>query len=207
MKLLIVDDHPMVRDGLVALLEHALPRCVVLQANDPVEGLEALERHPDLDVALVDLALPGIGGMAMIREFSARRPALPVIVLSSSEDPDDVRLAFTSGARGYLPKSASRQTLLAALQFVLAGNRYVPEFMILNSAPVSGDSPKATARLTDRQLEVLQRMATGLSNKEIGHMLDVSEKTVKAHVTEIFRVLAVANRTQAIAVGRQQGLI
>lgn len=207
MKLLIVDDHPLVREGLVALLQHASPSCVVLQANDPVEGLDALERHPDLDVALVDLALPGIGGMATIREFSKRRPALPVVVLSSSEDPDDARLAFTSGARGYLPKSTSRQTLLAALQFVLAGNRYVPEFMLWDSATVSGYSPKGTARLTERQFEVLQQMATGLSNKEIGHVLDVSEKTVKAHVTEIFRALAVTNRTQAIAVGRQQGLI
>jgi DNA-binding NarL/FixJ family response regulator len=207
MKLLIVDDHPLVREGMAALLQHASPSCVVLHANDPVEGLEALERHPDLDVALVDLALPGIGGMATICEFNQRRPALPVVVLSSSEDPDDVRLAFTSGARGYLPKSIPRQTLLAALQFVLAGNRYVPEFMLWDRATVSGDSPKGTARLTERQLEVLQRMATGLSNKEIGRILGVSEKTVKAHVTDIFRALAVTNRTQAIDAGRQQGLI
>jgi two-component system, NarL family, nitrate/nitrite response regulator NarL len=207
MKLLIVDDHPLVRDGLVALLQRTLPSCVVLQANDHIEGLDALERHPDLDVAVVDLALPGISGMAMIREFSDRRPALPVIVLSSSEDPDDVRLAFTSGARGYVPKSISRQALLAALRFVLDGNRYVPEFMLLDSALVSGDSPKGAARLTGRQLEVLRLIATGLSNKEIGHRLSVSEKTVKAHVTEIFRALGVANRTQAGAVARQQRLI
>jgi two-component system, NarL family, nitrate/nitrite response regulator NarL len=207
MKLLIVDDHPLVRDGLAAFLRHASPNCVVLQANDSIEGLDALERHPDLDVAVVDLAMPGISGMTMIREFSDRRPALPVVVLSSSEDPDDVRLAFTSGARGYVPKSISRQTLLAALRFVLDGNRYVPEFMLLDSALVSGDSPKGTARLTERQLEVLRLMATGLSNKEIGQMLSVAEKTVKAHLTEIFRSLSVANRTQAGAVARQQGLI
>jgi two-component system, NarL family, nitrate/nitrite response regulator NarL len=207
MKLLIVDDHPLVREGLAALLQQASPSCVVLQASDPTEGLDALERHPDLDVALVDLALPGIGGMAMIREFNERRPALPVAVLSSSEDPDDVRLAFTSGARGYLAKSIPRQTLLAALQFIQAGNRYVPEFMLWDSAPMSGGSLKGVGRLTGRQLEVLQQMAAGLSNKEIAAILDLSEKTVKAHVTEIFRTLAVANRTQAIAAGRQQGLI
>jgi DNA-binding NarL/FixJ family response regulator len=207
MKLLIVDDHPLVREGLAALLQHASPSCVVLQANDPTEGLDALERHPDLDVALIDLALPGRGGMAMIREFSDRRPALPVVVLSSSEDPDDVRLAFTSGARGYLSKSTPRQTLVAALQFVQAGNRYVPEFMLWDSVTVGGDLPKGAVRLTERQLEVLQQMATGLSNREIGHNLGLSEKTVKVHVTEIFRALAVSNRAQAIAAGREHGLI
>lgn len=206
MKLLIVDDHPLVLEGLAALLKQASPGSIVLQASDPMEGLDALERQPDLDLALIDLALPGIGGLATIRAFSERRPALPIVVLSASEDPDDVRLAFSAGARGYLPKSAPRQTLFAALQFVLAGNRYVPEVM-LGGSPLSGDLPGATARLTPRQLEVLQRMATGLSNKEIGHVLDVSEKTVKAHVTEVFRVLAVVNRTQAISAARERGLI
>lgn len=207
MKLLIVDDHPLFCDGLVAYLQHASPNCLVLQAHDRVEGLDALERNPDLDVAIVDLALPGTSGIDIIREFVERRPSLPVVVLSSSEDPSHVRLAFTSGARGYVPKSGSRQTVLAALELVLSGHCYVPEFMIWMGAPASGDSTRGTVRLTDRQLEVLQLLATGLSNKDIGHVLDVAEKTVKAHVTEVFRALGAVNRTQATTVARQRGLI
>lgn len=205
MKLLIVDDHPLYRDGLAAYIQHASLDWMVLQANDAAEGLEILERHPDLDIAVVDLQLPGTSGMAMIREFTERRPALPVVVLSSSEAPCDVRLAFASGARGYVPKSSARQTLLTALDLIMRGHRYVPELMVLKHAPASGE--ERAERLTDRQLEVLRLMATGLSNKEIGHSLKVAEKTVKAHITDIFRALGASNRTQATAVARQRGLI
>jgi two-component system nitrate/nitrite response regulator NarL len=209
MKLLVVDDHPLVREGLTAFLRQGQPSTVVLQAQDSIQGLDLAERHPDLDVVLIDLTLPGMGGHSAILEFGKRHPSLPVIVLSSSEDPRDVRAAFAAGARGYVAKSAPRQTLLAALQLVLDGNRYVPEFMLLDSAPEGvADGPrKSGQRLTERQLEVLQRMANGLSNKEIGLKLGVSEKTVKVHVTDIFQALNVANRMQAVAAARELSLI
>ena len=112
MKLLIVDDHPVVREGLVALLQQGRPDTVVVEAHDSAAGLAMAENHLDLDVVLLDLALPGMGGMSAIAEFGRRRPELPVIILSSSEDPLDVRRALAAGALGYVPKSASRQTLL-----------------------------------------------------------------------------------------------
>eukprot|EP00611_Tribonema_gayanum_P009419 TRINITY_DN19223_c0_g5_i1.p1 TRINITY_DN19223_c0_g5~~TRINITY_DN19223_c0_g5_i1.p1 ORF type:complete len:156 (-),score=36.41 TRINITY_DN19223_c0_g5_i1:5-472(-) len=129
-KLLIVDDHAIVREGLAALLRQLGPGVVVLQARDVAQGLDVLSGHPDLDLVLLDLMLPGIGGLAAIKEFGARQPGLAVMMLSSSEDPEDVRRALSLGALGYVPKSASPQTLLSALQLVLAGDIYVPPLML-----------------------------------------------------------------------------
>jgi DNA-binding NarL/FixJ family response regulator len=122
MKILIVDDHPIVREGLAALLRQAGSKTTVLLAGDSAQGLTLAEAHSDLDAILLDLALPSSDRWATIGEFGRRRPELPVMVLSSSEDPCDVRKALAAGALGYIPKSAAPKTLLAALQFVLAGN-------------------------------------------------------------------------------------
>ncbi|HMG49218.1 MAG TPA: response regulator transcription factor [Inquilinus sp.] len=210
MKLLIVDDHPVVREGLVALLRQGDPDAVVVEARDSAEGLAMAEQHRDLDVVLLDLAMPGLGGMPAIAEFGRRRPELPVIILSSSEDPQDVRKALAAGALGYVPKSASRQTLFLAVQLVLSGDIYVPPLTMLPLGPSAagpGGNAVAGARLTQRQLEVLQLLARGLSNKEIGNALDLAEKTVKVHVTAIFRTLNVVNRTQAATAARDAQLI
>lgn len=201
MKLLIVDDHPILREGLAALLRQAGPRATVLQADGVEACLDLLSGHADLDAVLLDLMMPGPGGLPAIAEIAARRPGLPVIVVSSSEDAEDVRRALVAGARGYVPKSANPQTLLAALQFVLAGNVYVPPLVLAapDAVPESG--------LTARQVDVLKLLGDGRSNKEIGRRLDLSEKTVKAHVTAIFRALNVVNRTQAVSAAQRRGLL
>jgi two-component system nitrate/nitrite response regulator NarL len=213
MKLLIVDDHPVVREGLAALLRQAGPDTVVLLAGDSAEGLSLAEAHPDLDAVILDLAMPGGGGLSAILEFGKRRPQLPVIILSSSEDPRDVRRALASGALGYIPKSASPRTILAALQFVLAGNVYVPTFLVNETALASAEAagqggPNAAgASLTVRQIDVLRLVCDGHSNKEIARRLGLSDKTVKAHVTAIFKSLNVVNRMQAAAAAKQAALI
>lgn len=211
MKLLIVDDHPILREGLAALLRQVGPDTEVLQARDSAEGLALLDLNRDLDAVLLDLAMPGMGGMPAIQEFGRRRPDLPVVVLSSSEDPADVRQALALGALGYVPKSASPQTLLGALRLVLSGDVYVPPLMLAAaSPPLSGGEGArlsgALDRLTERQVEVLRLIGRSLSNKEIGNSLGLSDKTVKAHVTAIFRVLNVVNRTQAAGAARELGL-
>src|ERR1700722_11806349 len=157
MKLLIIDDHPILREGIAAMLRQVEPDTIVLQAHDGAEGLHVAEAHDDLDAVMLDLMMPGMAGMTAIREFGKRRPDLPVIVLSSSEDPDDVRHALAAGALGYVPKSASPQTLVSALRFVLQGNIYVPPF-ILDQVANFADETAATGttlapRLTDRQGE------------------------------------------------------
>ena len=211
MKLLIIDDHPVVREGLAALLRQDGSDIIILEAHDAAEGLALADQHLDLDVVLLDLALPGMGGLPAISELGRHRPGLPVVVLSSSEDPRDVWSALRLGARGYVAKSTSRRTLLDALQFVLKGHVYVPPFAVLAGSTVSdredSRAPEAAARLTERQLEVLRLLAEGVSNKEIAQRLDLAEKTVKVHVTGIFRALDVVNRTQAATVARELNLI
>lgn len=208
-KLLIVDDHAIVREGLAALLRQLGPDVVVLQARDVPQGLDVLGRHPDLDLVLLDLTLPGIGGLAAIKEFGARQPGLAVMILSSSEDPEDVRRALSLGALGYVPKSANPQTLLSALQLVLAGDIYVPPLMMaaVRATAAEPTAAEASWRLTPRQLDVLRLLSGGMSNKEIGSALDLSDKTVKAHITAIFRALNVVNRTQAASAARRLRLL
>jgi two-component system, NarL family, nitrate/nitrite response regulator NarL len=210
MKLLIVDDHPVLREGIAALLRQAGPGAEVLQARDAGEGLALVEAHADLDAVVLDLMMPGMDGWQAISEFGRRRPDLPVIVLSSSEDPHDARKALALGALGYVPKSASQHVLLSAIRIVLDGDIYVPPLVLADLGAVTnrphGVEPKA-ARLTERQTEILKMLSKGQPNKTIASALDLSEKTVKAHITAIFRSLNVVNRTQAAAVGREFGLI
>lgn len=212
MKLLIVDDHPVLREGLAALLQQASAQTEVLQACDDAAGLRLAEAHPDLDAVFLDLNMPGGGGMPAIQEFGRCRPDLPVIVLSSSEDPHDIRRALALGALGYIPKSASPRTILSALQLVLSGSVYVPPVMLNAMAASAGhgggpQGPEALSNLTDRQVDVLKQLCRGLSNKEISRELNLSEKTVKAHITAIFRTLNVVNRLQAAAIARRAELV
>ncbi len=201
MKLLIIDDHPVVREGLAALLRPTEPGLEILQASGGREGLELATANPDLDLVFMDLKMPGEAGASAIAEFGRRCPQLPLIVLSSSESPADVREALAAGALGYVPKSAAPQTVLGAMRLVMSGEIYIPTLM-LNPEPDAGG-----ARLTDRQLGVLGLLCDGASNKEIARRLDLSEKTVKAHVTAILRELGVTNRTQAARMANAAGLI
>lgn len=211
MKLLVVDDHAILREGLAALLQQFEQSAEVLQAANTAEGLRLAEANPDLDVVFLDLNMPDQSGMEIIPVFARRCPQLPVIVLSSSEDPGDVRLALKSGAFGYVPKSASPKNILSALRLVLSGEIYVPPLM-LELTPVETEAAgraasEAGERLTERQAEVLRQLCRGLSNKEISRALDLSEKTTKSHITAIFKALGVVNRTQAATAARRAGIV
>lgn len=212
MKILLADDHGVVREGLAALLRQSSEDTSVLLAKDGLEALELAQEHQDIDAVLLDLSMVGMSGMVALVEFGKSHPVLPVIVLSSSEDPEDVRRALAAGALGYVPKSASPKTLLSALQLVLQGNVYVPP-LILDGAGSAANNVKTnhghggSPRLTDRQIDVLKLLGGGLSNKEIALELGLSEKTVKVHVTGIFKALNVVNRMQAASAARQANLI
>jgi two-component system nitrate/nitrite response regulator NarL len=208
MKLLIVDDHAILREGLVALLRQFEQGADVLQASDTAEGLRLVEAHPDLDAVFLDLNMPDQGGMDALPVLAKRCPQLPVIVLSSSEDPSDVRRALKSGACGYVPKSASPRNILSALRLVLAGEIYVPPLLVDAAADGPGHvQPEAGERLTERQTEVLRQLCRGLTNKEISRALELSEKTTKSHITAIFKALGVVNRTQAASAARHAGIV
>ena len=204
----MIDDQAIVRQGVAALLTHDDQQVVVLEAGDCETGLALALQHVDLDAVFLDLAMPGVGGMAAIAAFGRGRPEVPVIVLSASDDPAKVRQAFEHGALGYVPKSASAQTLLAALHLVLSGEVFVPALLLLESGS-GADDARGVARgvLTGRQAEVLNGLALGLSNKAIGRRLGMAEKTVKAHVTGVLRGLGAANRVEAVERARADGLI
>ncbi|MES1195628.1 MAG: response regulator transcription factor [Steroidobacter sp.] len=211
MKLLVIDDHPVFRDGMAALLRQAADETVVLQAPECASALNIIDANADLDAVFVDLMMPGMTGDIAVREFGKRRPELPVIVLSSSENPGDVRRALNAGALGYIPKSANPQTLLSALKLVLSGNIYVPPLLAqatesIGSSKTTTHSSDTLDQLTDRQQDVLKELCAGHSNKEISSHLGIAEKTVKAHVAAIFKTLNVVNRTQAANAYREISL-
>jgi two-component system nitrate/nitrite response regulator NarL len=221
LKVLVIDDHPLVLEGVSAALESLADKVTVMAARDAEQGLALAAEHPDLDLVLLDLALPGMSGFNLIGKLHERLPALPVVVLSALEDPENVRHAINAGAMGFVPKSAATRVLIEVLQQVLEGNVTVPLALQSVGQPVSHALPNGStgapqvgnnsdpdvALLTLRQLEVLSRVCQGKTNKQIATELGLSEKTVKAHVTAIFKVLGVVNRTQAVLVARRVGMI
>jgi DNA-binding NarL/FixJ family response regulator len=212
MKLLIIGNRVIVREGVKALLLQVTSGTTVLQASTCAEGLAIADLNPNLDAVLLDLAMPNIVGIGAIEEFGRQCPNLPIVVLCASEEPQTVRRVLALGALGYIPKTSSPRTLMSALQFVIEGNVYVPPFILEGepAAPLNGQAmgPRnGGSPLTQRQTEVVKLVDVGLSNKEISRRLGLSEKTVKVHISAIFRSLRVVNRTQAVNVARQNNLI
>ncbi len=202
MKTLLADDHPLMREGVRQVLSQLTPPVEIIDAHDYPSLFAQAALHADLDLALVDLNMPGFAGMQGITQFRSRFPDIPLVVLSASESTHDMRNAMEAGALGFIPKAASTAVMLAALRQVLAGNLYVPASLsdnqndaqptptILTALPHSG--------LTARQLEVARLLAQGCANKAIAGMLAMSESTVKVHIAAIFRVFDVTNRTEAV---------
>lgn len=197
MKILIVDDHGVVREGLATVLRAALPDAQILQAADGASALAVTAAHLDFDLVLMDLALPDATGLSAVESFLTAHPATPLMVVSSSEARADVRSALELGALGYVAKSAGTSTLAAAVRLVLSGEVYVPPFMARAEQTAAQRQPSAVQELTDRQRAVLNLVRDGASNKQIAYGLGVTEGTVKAHLTAIFRTLGVANRDEA----------
>lgn len=198
--MLVVDDHAVLRQGLAALLIDSGAAREVLHAGDQAEGLALLALHSDLDAVLLDLKLPDSEGLGAISAIAQLAPSVPIIIVTASEDPIDVRRALELGALGYVPKSASPETLLSAIRLVLSGAIYVPPLMLDATEP---DASVRASTLTPRQTEILAAIAGGGSNRDIGQMFGLSEKTVKAHISAIFRTLGVTSRTQAAAAAQE----
>jgi DNA-binding NarL/FixJ family response regulator len=203
MKTLLADDHPLMREGMRQVLSQLAPPVEIIDAHDYPSLFAQTALHADLDLALVDLNMPGFVGMQGITQYRNRFPDIPLVVLSASESAHDIRSTLDAGALGYIPKAASPAVMLAALRQVLAGNLYVPACLGDNHAD---PHPKARADfavlqhsgLTARQLEVARLLAQGCANKAIAGMLAMSEGTVKVHIAAIFRAFGVTNRTEAV---------
>lgn len=197
LKVLIVDDHAVVRQGLAAVVRRIEPDAQVLEAGDSASALALAATHADIGLALMDLMMPDAAGLSAVSTFVTAHPATPLMVVSSSEAPADVRAALALGALGYVGKTANASTLAAAIRMVLAGEVYVPPFMALGAEPPPPPAGAPAGVLTSRQEAVLALIRDGASNKEIADRLGITEGTVKAHLTTIFRALGVANRAQA----------
>lgn len=219
MKILVVDDHTLIREGLRLVLKELDDEVVVLEAQNCQETLRLAEDNPDLDLVLLDLHLPGVHGFDALAEVRERHPAIPVVVLSATDTRDTVIGALDRGAMGFIPKSSSTRVILGALRLVLSGGVYLPTAVLMHadhSIPGATSPPQDASRpsvsspaelgLTERQAEVLALMVQGKPNKLICRELGLAEGTVKLHVTAILRALNVCSRTQAVIVVGRLGL-
>ena len=205
LKLLIVDDHGLVREGLKAILGQSDLKAECLEAWDEISIWHCLKKHPDVKLVLLDIQLPGLSGMDLLKRIAKEHPAMPIIMLSADHDSNTVSQALQWGASGFMPKNSLNQVLISAIRLVLAGGVYIPPEALLKSVPKPQPAPTNKAALqldslglTNRQLDVLRLLVKGLSNKRISRQIDLAEATVKIHIRGILRTLGVTNRTEAL---------
>jgi len=207
MRVLIVDDHPLMREAVCALLAELRPGAELFIAGSVAEAQRALDGPRLPDVAVLDLCLPDGDSEPVVRRLRERAGSTPrIFVLSASCDAADARRMLQAGVNGYCPKSESHGTLAAALRLVLDGHAYLPPLLLAAATAEAAPAGRA-APLTSRQREVLLRLARGLPNKEIGRELDIAERTVKLHVQALFDILGALNRTHAVMRAREAGLL
>lgn len=198
-RVLLVDDHPLVRTGLRTLLESADDMTVVAEAADGLQALSVLEES-DPDVVLMDLSMPGIDGVATTKRVLAVRPQVQVVVVTSSAERSRVRAALDAGAVGYVLKDSNPDDLRAAVRS--AANGHTPLDPRVAGALLPGGG-LGGPRLSERERQVLRLVSRGLANKQIGRALGITERTVKVHLGNVFRQLGVSDRTSAALWARE----
>lgn len=206
MKILLIDDHALFREGLCYVLSGLDKDVMILQAASFEQALQYFTKHHDLDLVLLDLNIPGKDGFSALQFISESYPSMPVVIISASTQRQDIQRALDYGAMGYIPKESTSSVMLNALNLILSGGIYLPPTM-LSSDSRCGHSLVNHAGLTPRQLQVLALLVEGCSNKDIGIRMQLAEATVKMHVTAIFRSLGVSNRTQAAMAVEKQGIM
>ena len=204
MKILIVDDHTLFRQGLCYVLNELEEQIGILEASGLEQAMQHVAANPDLDLVLLDLHMPGEDGFTALDTFAKRYPVMPVVILSASKQYGDIKRALDAGAMGYIPKDTTSTVMLNALRLILSGGIYVPPDMAQQFGLNQSDSNAPV--LTPRQLQVLALLVQGYSNKVIASQLNLAEATVKMHVTSIMKSLGVSNRTQAAMAAEKLGL-
>ncbi len=215
MRILIADDHTLFRRGLELLLQRIFPAVELLGVPDAHKAMQAIADDGAFDLILLDLAMPGMNGIAGVRRFVEHQPAAPVIILSAHVESEEILQCISLGVRGYVPKSSSEEVLEHALSLVMAGEVFVPSSVVAQLRAGGGrDSPAELANLADdnplrqltaRQRETIALMIEGHSNKEIARKLGLLESTVKAHIKVILKKLSAQNRTQAAVIAADLG--
>jgi two-component system NarL family response regulator len=200
-RVVVADDHPVVREGIVAIIDRERDMSVVAQAADGRAAVEAVLKHAP-DVILMDLRMPVMDGLEAIRILSKTMPSSRIIVLTTYDGDEDIHRAIRSGAMGYLLKDLYRDELLDAIRSVAAGRRTVPAKVAVRLA-----EHLASSELTQREMAILRLIVEGRSNKEIAEALSIAEGTVKGHVKNVFSKLAVSDRTQAATAALRRGFV
>lgn len=203
MKILIVDDHALFREGLCYVLKSLEAQVSILEASNYDSALRCAAENADIDLILLDLHLPGKNGFTILNALIQRYPALPVVIISASNQHSDIQRTIDAGAMGYIPKDTTSAVMLNALRLVLSGGVYVPQRLAQQNRQHSNNNGPD---LTPRQLQVLSLLTQGDSNKEIAFKIDIAEATVKMHITSILKTLGVSNRTQAALAAEKMGL-
>jgi DNA-binding NarL/FixJ family response regulator len=216
MKILIVDDHALVRRGMHYVVKEGFPDAEVTEAESAAAALEHVNHGADVDLALVDVRMPDLDGLELLRALKADRPEMPVIMLSTYDNAPYVKRALADGASGYLLKDATPEDLSQAINVALSGSGNVLSPRVIQNLfeeheAAGRDASAANGRrgeynLTQREHDILELLAEGRANREIAQRLYLSEKTVKAHLAAIFRKLGVTNRTQAAMMAVQMGV-
>ena len=218
MKILLVDDHALFRDGMRYVLQQLPEEVEIIGAGDFAEGLKLATQHPELDLALLDLNMPGSEGPISIRYFHQRYPHIPVVVVSGEEECSYMEKVMHYGAMGFISKSSTAAVMLGALNLVLSGGVYIPPQMLHQHGALleeEHEPPVADRRslntnkygLTQRQMQVLAYLAKGLSNKQIAEAINLAEGTVKIHVAAVYQAMRVNNRMEAVRMAEKLGLI
>lgn len=204
MKVLVVDDHALIREALHSVLKQLNREAAIFDASNGHQAMCIVEEHPDISLILLDINLPDRDGFSVLRELRERYATIAIVILSSSDDQDTVKRAFKLGALGFIPKTTKREVILNAIKLVFSGGVYIPSQMLeetrsprLADKPAARDSLKGIG-LTDRQIEVLALLMKGRSNKVIAKTLNMAVPTVKNHITVVLKALGVASRTEAI---------
>jgi DNA-binding NarL/FixJ family response regulator len=215
MRFLIVDDHALIRSGLSDVLKRHFPTCSCLTAANSEDALSIMLDNP-IDLAVMDLFIPGEETFSHIRKVCDKLPELPVVVLSATEHPNHIRKCVDLGAAAFVPKSAPESILIHAINTALAGGYYVPQNLnsVVTASTFNNDNElpainidTITSTLTERQVHILTMVAQGKTNKQIARECNLSDNTVKVHVSAILRALGLSNRTQAGLLGQKLGLM
>ena len=216
MKILLVDDHALFREGMRYVLQQLPEDVEILEAGNFPDALKIATQHPELDLALMDLNMPGSEGPISIRFFHQRYPHIPVVVVSGEESRGYMEKVMDYGAMGYVCKSSTAAVMVSALNLVLSGGVYVPPQLLRQQGTVTERESDIIDRrslntneygLTQRQMQVLAHLAAGLSNKEIAEAIHLAEGTVKIHVAAVYQILRVGNRMEAVRMAEKLGLI
>jgi len=211
MNVLLVDDHALFREGLSLLLSKLSPG-IVIHESESVEAAVETCKSTNFRMALLDLGLTATSGLDSLESFRSQATDVPVVVLSGDQDPELIKASIARGAVGFVPKSYTSDMMIAALKFILAGGIYLPACVlevdttaVERPSAAAADAPNMYARLSPRQQEVARFLLQGLSNKTIARRLNISEGTIKAHVSSIFQVIGARNRVEAVMIAAKGG--